>query len=311
MRKVTPKAPRAPKAPKTPKAPKEKRTPVKKTRTGRVGIKREDLKKGIYIVPSLFTCGNMSFGILSIIASTQGHFIWAAWFLVGGLACDIIDGRVARLTNTTSSFGMQLDSLSDLVSFGIAPAIMMYMLVLHNMNNIGIAIAVLFVLCSALRLARFNVLAQSGEIHKHFVGLPTPASAGVIISFVLSYQLLLPESYSLNFKTIPILMELMPTFFKIMPIVMVVLSFLMVSNIPYMSFKKIKLSKVRTIELLVLLIVFIILVVVYPQNIIFIIFSVYAISGLLLYVPRIIFKKKNIQIQIEAEKAEEAEENEV
>jgi len=302
MSKITPRPPRTPRVP---RAPKEKRIRVKKPRTRR--IKKEDLKKGIYIFPSLFTCGNMSFGILSIIASTKGHFIWAAWFLIGGLACDILDGRIARLTNTTSSFGMQLDSLSDLVSFGIAPAIMMYMLVLHNMNNIGVAIAVLFVLCSALRLARFNVLAQSGEIHKHFVGLPTPASAGVIVSFVLSYQLLLPESYSLNIKTIPILMDLMPTFFKVMPVVMVVLSILMVSNIPYMSFKKVKLSKVRTIELLALLIVFIILVVVYPQNIIFIIFSVYAISGLLLYVPRIIFKKKNIQIQIEPEKAEENE----
>lgn len=180
----------------------------------------------------------MSLGILSIFASINGDFIKAAWFLVGGLACDIIDGRIARMTNTTSMFGMQLDSLSDLVSFGIAPAVMMYMLVLKTMGNIGISIAVLFVLCSALRLARFNTLAQTGEIHKHFVGLPTPASAGVIISFVLSYELLTPEEYTFNYRTIPILMEIMPSFFKIMPIVMVALSFLMVSNIPYMSFKK-------------------------------------------------------------------------
>jgi len=263
-------------------------------RTPKKVFTREDLKKGIYILPSLFTCGNMSFGVLSVVASIGGHFIPAAWFLIGALVCDIIDGRVARMTKTTSTFGMELDSLSDLVSFGIAPGIMMYMLVLNTMGKIGIAIAVLYVLCCALRLARFNVLAHSGEVHKHFVGLPTPASAGVIISFVLSYSLLVPEGYSLNFKTIHVLMELMPTFFRAMPIVIVVLSFLMVSNIPYLSFKKLKLSKIHTIELLAVLIVLIILIVIFPQNTIFIIFSIYAVSGILIYVPSLIFKKKKI-----------------
>jgi CDP-diacylglycerol--serine O-phosphatidyltransferase len=187
----------------------------------------------------------------------------------------------------------------------MAPAIMMYMLVLDNMGKIGVAIAVLFVLCSALRLARFNVLSQSGEIHKHFVGLPTPASAGVIISFVLSYELLGPAEYSLNYKTIPVLMEIIPEFFKAMPIVIVILSFLMVSNIPYLSFKKFKLTKVRTIELFAVVIVLIILIVVYPQNTIFIIFSVYAASGLLFYVPQIIIKRKNRRKSGIPEKAEE------
>ena len=279
-----------------------RRASRKRLRVKRVAIKKEELRKGIYIIPSLFTCGNMSFGILSIFSSVEGHFIPAAWFLIGALACDIIDGRIARMTNTTSDFGMQLDTLSDLVSFGIAPAIMMYMLVLNTMGNIGVAIAVLFVLCSALRLARFNVLAQSGEVHKHFVGLPTPASAGVLISFVLSYQLLGPAEYALNFKTIPALMELMPSFFTAMPIVIVVLSFLMVSNIPYMSFKKLKLTRIRTIELFAIVIVLIILVVIFPQNTIFIIFSVYAASGLLFYIPRIILKRRD---RIKTKKVEE------
>jgi len=280
-----------------------KRIPVKRPPM-RV-FTREDLKKGIYIIPSLFTCGNMSFGVLSVIASIGGHFIPAAWFLIGALCCDIFDGRIARMTNTTSMFGMELDSLSDLVSFGIAPAIMMYQLVLHTMGKIGIAIAVLYVLCCALRLARFNVLAHTGEVHKHFVGLPTPASAGVIISFVLSYQLLAPEGIHLTSKTIPKLMDLMPMFFKAMPIVIVVLSFLMVSNIPYLSFKKLKLSKIQTIEVLAVLIVFIILIVIFPQNIIFIIFTIYAVSGLLFYVPSLIFKKKKPPEQPSQADAEE------
>jgi CDP-diacylglycerol--serine O-phosphatidyltransferase len=250
------------------------------------------MRKGIFLIPSLFTCGNMSFGILSIFSSIDGNFITAAWFLTGALACDIIDGRIARLTKTTSEFGMQLDSLSDLVSFGTAPAVLMYMLVLNSMGKIGISIAVLFILCNALRLARYNTLSKSGEIDKHFVGLPTPASAGVIISFVLSYELLGPAEYSLNFKTIPVLMEIIPAFFNAMPIVMVILSFLMVSNIPYLSFKNVKLTRVRTIEIFAVVIVLIILIVVYPQNIIFIIFSVYAVSGILFYLPKIFFRRR-------------------
>ena len=267
----------------------------------RVMLKKVELKKGIYILPSLFTCGNMTFGILSIFASIDGLFIRAAWFLVGALACDILDGRIARMTQTTSDFGLELDSLSDLVSFGVAPAIMMYMLVLNSLGRAGVAIAVLFVLCSALRLARFNVLSQSGEVHKHFVGLPTPASAGVIISFVLTYELLGPAEYALNFKTIPILMTLIPAFFKVMPIVIIVLSFLMVSNIPYLSFKKVRLSRVRTIQLFSLLIVLVLLVLVYPQNIFFIIFSVYAASGLLFFALRIFRRKKRRTRRVDEE----------
>ena len=284
-----------------------KRALFKKVRIKKVIIKKEELKKGIYILPSLFTCGNICFGILSIFSSIEGNFITAAWFLIGALACDIIDGRIARMTKTTSEFGLQLDTLSDLVSFGTAPALMMYMLVLNTMGKIGIAIAVLFVLCSALRLARFNALAHSGEPQKHFVGLPTPASAGVIISFVLSYQLLAPAEYTLNFNTIPALMELMPAFFKIMPVVIVVLSFLMVSNIPYMSFKKLKFTRVRTIQFFALVIVLIILIVIFPQNIIFIIFSVYALSGLIFYVPRILIKRKG---RLKSEKIEMTENTE-
>jgi CDP-diacylglycerol--serine O-phosphatidyltransferase len=268
----------------------------------RVPIRKEGLKKGIYIIPSLFTCGNMSLGILSVFSSVNNDFIKAAWFLIGALACDILDGRIARMTNTTSSFGMQLDSLSDLISFGIAPTVMMYMLTLKNMGAIGIAVAILFVLCCALRLARFNVLAQSGEIHKHFVGLPTPAAAGVITSFVLSYQLLARAGYSHNFKTIPVFTKYLPAFLHIMPEAMVILSFLMVSNIPYLSLKRIKFTKVTTIEFFAVVIVLIILIVVYPQNTIFMIFSVYAVSGLLIYVPRFFLKRKG---RIKPVKAEE------
>jgi CDP-diacylglycerol--serine O-phosphatidyltransferase len=245
---------------------------------------KEELRKGVYILPSLFTCGNMTFGILSITAAISGHFIFAAWTLVLALICDILDGRIARLTHATSEFGVQLDSLSDLVSFGVAPAMMIYMLVLNAMGRIGTAIAVLYILCSALRLARFNVMADKGGVVKYFMGLPTPASAGVLVSFVLSYELLGPVGTGLNFKTIPFLMQTMPAFFKAIPVVMVILSFLMVSNVPYYSFKHMDLSKPKAIRLLVMAIVLGILIFVYPQNVFFIIFSVYALSGCFMYI---------------------------
>ncbi|MDR3281467.1 MAG: CDP-diacylglycerol--serine O-phosphatidyltransferase [Endomicrobium sp.] len=257
------------------------------------------LKRGIYIIPSLFTCGNMTFGYLSIISSINGTFTKAAWFLMLAIAFDVMDGRIARITKTTSEFGVQFDSLSDLISFGLAPSVMMYQLVLNTMDKVGLAIAVLFILCSAFRLARFNVKAKNNGVVRRnsFIGLPTPASAGVLVSFVLSYELFAADpGQSLTFKTIPILMKNMPVFFKTMPIAMLFLSLLMVSNIPYISFKKIDFSKPKAFRFLILMIVVIWLMITFPQNIIFILFTLYSISGLFNYVMkywRIYIKGRN------------------
>ena len=279
-----------------------------------------ELKKGIYILPSLFTCGNMAFGIMSVISSIDGDFIRAAWLLVLALACDILDGRIARLTHTTTDFGLQLDSLSDLVSFGIAPAIMIYMMVFKNPgemnsflfiafkdNKIGVAIAVFYILCSALRLARFNVMALKGISFENFKGLPTPASAGLLISFVLTYEIFKgSEGIGLISENIPILKKTIPEFFKAMPIIMVLLSFLMVSNVPYYSFKHMHLNRTRTIRLLVFLIVLTLLIIVFPENIFFIIFVVYAFSGFIILITSKIRKNRNNGI-IAENKAPETE----
>jgi CDP-diacylglycerol--serine O-phosphatidyltransferase len=217
----------------------------------------------------------------------SGNFTKAAWLLIFAIAFDMTDGRIARLTKTTSEFGVQLDSLSDLISFGIAPSIMMYQLVLNSMGKIGKSITVLFILCSALRLAKFNVRANDKEVHSSFMGLPTPASAGLLISFVLSYELFIADSgQPLTFKTIPILMKNMPVFFKTMPVVMVLLSLLMISNIPYISFKKVEFSKPKVFRLLILIVLLIWLMVTFPQNIIFILFTLYAFSGIVAYAAK-------------------------
>jgi CDP-diacylglycerol--serine O-phosphatidyltransferase len=252
----------------------------------------KNIKKGIYVIPTLFTCGNMAFGFLSIMMSVRGEFSIAAWFLVCAIACDMLDGRIARLTKTTSEFGVQMDSLSDLVSFGIAPAAMIYLSALTGLEKIGLAIAVLYVLCSALRLAKFNVMAQDGQVHKHFSGLPTPASAGVIISFVLSHELINSANPIMHFKIIPALAKIIPACFELMPYIVVALSLLMVSNVPYFSFKKMTFSKPKRLGLFVLILLMIFLVLAFPQNMFFIIFFVYALSGILTYVLRVLRSAK-------------------
>jgi CDP-diacylglycerol--serine O-phosphatidyltransferase len=166
------------------------------------------------------------------------------------------------------------------------------------MGKVGMAIAILFVLCSALRLAKFNVQAQDGTVHSSFMGLPTPASAGLLLSFVLSYELFADPGQSLSFKTIPVLMKNMPIFFETMPVVMLILSLLMVSNVPYYSFKKMKLSKPKTFRLLVLVVLLLFLMIVFPQNIVFVLFSLYILSGLIGIGVRYynVHKKKNIGV---------------
>lgn len=240
------------------------------------------LKKGLYVLPSMFTAGNLASGFLSIIYAINGDFNLSAWFIILAIAFDMTDGRVARLTKTMSKFGMEFDSLCDLISFGVAPAILMYQLVLNTKGNVGIAISVLFVVASAIRLAKFNVKAmepvdESKPKSDMFSGLPTPASAGLIASFVLSYEIF--DGSVLNFKTIPLLMKKMPFFFEAMPIIMLLLAFLMVSTVPYGAFKHVKWTRPKSIQVFFLAIVFIVLICTYPQNTIFIIFLLYVLSG--------------------------------
>jgi CDP-diacylglycerol--serine O-phosphatidyltransferase len=259
------------------------------------------LKKFAYMLVSLFTCGNIACGCLSIILLIGGNFTKAAWLIMLAIAFDIMDGRIARLIKATSDFGAQLDSMSDLVSFGLAPSIMMYQLVLSTKNKTGIAIAVLFVLCSALRLAKFNVGVKSNAVSNAFMGLPTTASAGLLISFVLSYELfvkdIIDSDSSLGFKTIPILVKNIPAFLDVMPVVMIVLSLLMVSNIPYFSFKELKLLKSKMFVILVLVMLFIWSVFTFQitvQNVIFIMFFLYALSGIFGYMMNYMAKSWRI-----------------
>jgi len=147
-------------------------------------IKREDFRKGIYILPNLFTLMNLFFGFYSVVCAINSQFKTAAVAIMIAAVFDALDGKIARATHTLSRFGAEFDSLADLVSFGMAPAFLMYLWILKPMGRLGWLAAFLFVACGALRLARFNTnLDQSSD--GYFVGLPIPAAAGMNAVIVL------------------------------------------------------------------------------------------------------------------------------
>lgn len=174
------------------------------------------------ILPNVFTSLNLVCGYFSIIATANQEFLAAGWLIVLAVLCDILDGRMARLADVTSKFGAELDSLADLVSFGVAPAFLVFSRYLSENLIFGMVVSGLFVLCGALRLARFNITPPSGK--DVFEGLPIPAGAGILCTLTI---------IELQFFRIFI-----PDFF--IPAVVLLTSFLMVSTIEYPAMKKSK-----------------------------------------------------------------------
>jgi CDP-diacylglycerol--serine O-phosphatidyltransferase len=144
------------------------------------------MKRGIYILPNLFTTGNLLCGFWAIISVFQEKYFYSAVAILTASVFDILDGKVARLSGATSKFGVQYDSLADLISFGITPAVLAYSWALRPYGRFGWLAAFLFVVCGALRLARFNIQSASGEV-KYFKGLPIPAAASMIALTILLY----------------------------------------------------------------------------------------------------------------------------
>ena len=223
----------------------------------------ENMRKGIYILPNLFTTGSLFAGFYSMVASTNGDFRTAAiWILVSSIF-DGLDGKVARLTGTASKFGVEYDSLADLVSFGVTPGLLMYCWALRPFGRLGWLAAFLFVACAALRLARFNVQVTTVE-SKRFVGLPTPAAASMVSSTVLLFSHFgWPSSY----KKLAIL------------ILIYLLAFLMVSNFRYYSFKDPELIKRQPFFFLVAAVLLLTIIAAMPVQMLFILFIGYIFSG--------------------------------
>ena len=219
-------------------------------------------KKGIFILPSLFTTGNVFCGFYAFISVMNENFYFAGVAIVVAIIFDALDGRIARMTHTTSEFGVQYDSLADVISFGMAPALLAYAWVLKPFGRLGWLAAFLFLLCGALRLARFNVTKpdKSGD---SFIGLPIPAAAAVIASIVIAFEDL--------FKT-----RLDPT---IMVAVVYLLAFLMVSNVKYPAFKKFEFNKRVTFTRFMFIILFIYVVATVPRWALFFLSFIYALAG--------------------------------
>ncbi|PIV21026.1 MAG: CDP-diacylglycerol--serine O-phosphatidyltransferase [Deltaproteobacteria bacterium CG_4_8_14_3_um_filter_45_9] len=229
---------------------KKRRTPIK-------------IRRGIYILPNLFTTGNLFCGFWAIISVFQEKFFYAAVAILLACVFDILDGKVARLSGATSKFGVQYDSLADLVSFGIAPALLAFSWALREYGKFGWLAAFLFVVCGALRLARFNVQSSSGEV-KYFKGLPIPAAASMIALTILLYLRLIETDWV---KDIVIL------------VMIYVLAFLMVSNIRYFSFKELGLAKRKPFSTFMFVVLSMIVIVMEPRIVLFGFVLAYVFSG--------------------------------
>jgi CDP-diacylglycerol--serine O-phosphatidyltransferase len=222
------------------------------------------MKKGVYILPSLLTTGSLFCGFYAIIATFNGKYLYAAVAIAIAVLFDGVDGKVARLTRTTSRFGVEYDSLSDLVAFGVAPAILVFSWSLQPYGRLGWLAVFLYVACGALRLARFNVQLDTVE-SRYFRGLPIPAAAGLIVATFLFFKRLGigaggPQNLFLLLMTL-------------------LLAFLMVSNIKYPSLKNLEPLKRKPFNTLVAMILTIVLVVAQPEIMLFIFACLYLVTG--------------------------------
>ncbi|MGL1862074.1 MAG: CDP-diacylglycerol--serine O-phosphatidyltransferase [Pseudodesulfovibrio sp.] len=221
--------------------------------------------KSVYLLPNLLTTASLFIGFLGLTWAIQGDYASCALCILASCVFDGLDGKVARMTGTTSEFGVQLDSLADLVAFGVVPAMMSYLWVLNEFGRLGLMASFLFMACGALRLARFNVQAATSS-KKHFIGLPIPAAACSLATLVLFTEYV-PAQY---------MHSVLPTFTLVL---VYVLSFFMVSTIRFYSFKEISTFKAHPFSWMVTAILVFSLVASRPKVLGFLIFLGYLISG--------------------------------
>jgi CDP-diacylglycerol--serine O-phosphatidyltransferase len=221
------------------------------------------MEKGVYILPNLFTTGNLFCGFWSIISVFQEHYFYGAVAILLAAIFDVLDGKVARLAGATSKFGIQYDSLADLVSFGIAPAVLAFSWALRPYGRFGWFAAFLFVACGALRLARFNVLAAVGDT-KYFKGLPIPAAASMVSLVILLYLRLIETGWIKDIVVLGMIYAL---------------AFLMVSTIRYYSFKELNLARRKPFSIFIFVVLSMIVIVMEPVIVLFGFVLAYVLSG--------------------------------
>ena len=227
-------------------------------------------RKGIYLLPNLFTTSALFAGFFSVVAGINGDFTAAAVAIFIAMILDGLDGRVARMTNTQSAFGAEYDSLSDMLSFGVAPALVAFNWILQDVGKTGWVVAFLYVACAALRLARFNVQIGSTD-KKWFIGLPSPSAAAFVAASVWTFHSFDAEAF--GFKLL-------------MLIVVAAAGILMVSNIRYYSFKEIDLKGPVPFVVLLAIVLGFVVISVEPSVMLLLLFTGYVASGPALAIMR-------------------------
>ncbi|HEY2151327.1 MAG TPA: CDP-diacylglycerol--serine O-phosphatidyltransferase [Vicinamibacterales bacterium] len=224
---------------------------------------RNRLRRGVYLLPSLLTMGNMFCGYACVVYAMRGEYETAAPFIGFAVVLDMLDGRIARLTGTTSEFGVEFDSMADIISFGIAPAILSFAWGLSALGRLGWAAGFMFVAAAAMRLARFNIQSASGGDKRYFVGMPSPAAASVPAATVFAFPLGL---YDYRYAVPALAMVLVP-------------AALMVSTIRFRSFKTIDTQKRRPYTILIFIAAGIVAIATHPQITLFVIAYSYLSSA--------------------------------
>ncbi len=220
------------------------------------------MKKGIYLLPNSLTILAMFAGFYSMMSVFKGNFVFAGWALIIAALLDGLDGFVARLTGSTTKFGIELDSLSDVISFGVAPSVLLYNWSLSSYGRTGAAVSFLFLACGALRLARYNVQMGSTE-KKYFTGMPIPAASGIMAATVLFYSRF----------------DIEPQRSAFVLALAVICSALMVSTMRFHSQKELQLSRRKPFKLLVGVVIFLVILIMYPAITLFICGMLYLLSG--------------------------------
>ena len=227
------------------------------------GERKPRLRRGVYLLPSLFTMGNMFCGYLCVLYSLRGEFDIAAPLIGVAVVLDMLDGRVARLTGTATAFGVEFDSLADVISFGIAPAVLTFMWGLQPLHRLGWAAGFIYLSAAALRLARFNIQTVKSTDKRYFVGMPSPAAAAVPATTVFFY----PAGVTSHWALVALA-------------VMVVPALLMVSTIRFNSFKSVDNPQRRSYKVLAVVALVIAVIQLHPNLVLLVLAYGYMLSGL-------------------------------
>lgn len=241
----------------------------------------------IYLLPSMITLSAMFCGFYAMIRSIGGDFYHAGIAIAVAMVLDSLDGRVARLTHTSSPFGAELDSLADMVSFGAAPAMLVFNWGLHHLGRIGWLVSFVYCACAALRLARFNVMLGVTD-KKYFQGLPSPSAAALVAGYVY-----LCAEYQFNSKFM-IVLGLFVT---------LIAGLSMVSNIKFYSFKEFHFHQTAPFRAVLAILALMILFFYYPEEVFYAFFVIYTVVSYLFWILRIGYSKKTSSVEAPEQEA--------